>query len=130
MSIKRIDYWNYFAQKADKDHLAKDLNASWNATTQKYLTHSPIPEKWLRSIKDRNKCLDFGIGLGRNYDYLNEVFGEVIGYDIEVMLNRLSNLRPEIKTNPNWNILRTMKFDFMYECTVFQHKHCRNYLGI
>lgn len=119
--MKRLDYWHSFARSVNMDTLAKDLNYTWDASAQKYLTSSPVPEKWLSLINGRKKCLDFGTGLGRNYDYLSGIFQEVIGYDTSIMLDRLSILRPEVNTNPNWSLLRSLRFDLVYECTVFQH---------
>lgn len=56
------DYWLNFANTANINDLAKDLNGSWDAETQSYGNYSKIDDEalsFLRGEKMEN-VLDFG----------------------------------------------------------------------
>jgi hypothetical protein len=117
------DYWEEFSKK-DKDTVAKDLHPSWDASKQSYKEITEFHLEALEIIKRGStfRALDFGIGMGRNYDYLKSVFKEVYGFDKEVMLNNLrkTNKKIDLLTS-DWDSLMTNRFDLIFECVVFQH---------
>jgi len=120
------NYWQEFA-KSNLDLVAKDLNTSWDAETQEYKEHTTISESSLEILKAETKMekvLDFGCGMGRNLDYLKSISKEVYGFDTAIMLSNLQktkNFRYTYATDNFENFNKYAPFDFIYECTVFQH---------
>lgn len=120
----QTDYWKNFP-KNNLDIVAKDLHPSWDKDTQSYTEITTLHPEPLEIFKKNKftKVLDFGIGMGRNSDYLNTLFEEVYGFDTEIMINNLKNYKnknlPFLFTD--WNELMKFNFDVVYECTVFQH---------
>jgi 2-polyprenyl-3-methyl-5-hydroxy-6-metoxy-1,4-benzoquinol methylase len=119
------DYWLKFAKDTEKNTLAKDLNPTWDKETQTYGTHTEIIPKHLEIIKADTKMesvLDFGIGMGRNFKYLQSLFTEVQGFDTPPMISRLLEHSPIIKNvHSNFEYIASKRYDVVYETTVFQH---------
>jgi SAM-dependent methyltransferase len=119
-------YWAEFPKK-NLNIVAKDLNPSWNESLQRYENHTEITKTSLEILKsntDMNKVLDFGCGMGRNLNYLKNVSKYVFGFDTEVMISNLkktSNDSYNFKTFNFEDFYKYAPFDFVYECTVFQH---------
>lgn len=121
------DYWQKMPQR-EHNFVAADLHPSWSQEKQEYLEHTEIPQ-YVLDLTQKNSVLDFGIGMGRNYNYLKENFKEVYGFDTIGMIENLKEFRPEIKTlTSNWNVLLQKKYDLIYEITVFQHMPPQEFL--
>ena len=117
------DYWQTFP-KGDKDTVAKDLHPSWDATTQSYKEITYIHPAALEIIKSGPtfRALDFGIGMGRNYDYLKTVFQEVYSFDTEIMVKNIQATGKNIDVlTANWRDILANRYNVVFECTVFQH---------
>jgi SAM-dependent methyltransferase len=120
------EYWKEFA-KQNLNVVAKDLHSSWNESLQQYENHNEIIKTSLEILKsntDMNKVLDFGCGMGRNLNYLKSISKYVIGFDTEVMISNLkktSNNEYAFETFNFEDFYKYAPFDFVYECTVFQH---------
>lgn len=121
--MSRREYWELFTHKSNIDILGKDLHPSWSTANKNYSDHTEINKDALSLIKNRDRCLDFGIGLGRNYDYLTSIFSSVDGYDTYPMVEKLNSIKKATKgiffSDPN--ILVSKKYDLVYEAVVFQH---------
>jgi len=116
------DHWKSFIQKATQDELASNLNASWNPNTQTFNQHTPLPKIVLDTLQGKishNKVLDFGVGLGRNYNYLKSLFATAHGYDLPEMLAR-NTIVPKDNLFSNLDTLPS-DYDLVYEVTVMQH---------
>lgn len=118
-------YWRDFTKASDIHTLSSDLNDSWSPTLNCYIQPTEIEPDMLKEIQlntQGKSVLDFGFGMGRNTSYLAEIFEEVHGYDTPEMIERLKlaggnasnkHCQPQSITN--------LKFDLLYETTVFQH---------
>ena len=118
------DYWKSFITSSQEDVLAKDLNSSWNENSKSYSTPTEIPIPYLDYIKQDiklDKVIDFGVGLGRNQQYLKSIFNEVHGFDLPEMIEKYKKIAPK----DNKLIHDASEFDnnysLLYETTVFQH---------
>ena len=118
------DYWKSFITSSQEDVLAKDLNSSWNENSKSYSTPTEIPIPYLDYIKQDiklDKVIDFGVGLGRNQQYLKSIFNEVHGFDLPEMIEKYKKIAPK----DNKLIHDVSEFDnnysLLYETTVFQH---------
>ena len=121
-------YWTDFASNASKDVLCKDLHASWDAQSQKYTSHCEIPEECLSILKANTpmkSVLDFGVGMGRNSEYLKSLYFKYKGYDTEPMVKNLLSLNilnPDSQSVTfNFAEIENSKFDLIYESVVMQH---------
>ncbi len=118
------DYWKSFITSSEEDVLAKDLNSSWDENSKSYSTSTVIPEAYLDYIKQYtklDKVIDFGVGLGRNQQYLKSIFNEVHGFDLPEMIKKYKKIAPK----DDKLIHNASEFDssysLLYETTVFQH---------
>ena len=118
------DYWKSFITSSQEDALAKDLNSSWNENSKSYSTATEIPIPYLDYMKQDiklYKVIDFGVGLGRNQQYLKSIFNEVHGFDLPEMIEKYK----KIASKNNKLIHDACEFDdnysLLYETTVFQH---------
>ena len=121
--MNRLEYWNNITSTFPLDNLAKDLHESWDIETQSYTKHDAIPEEALKLIPGADRVLDFGVGLGRNYGYLNELFYRVHGYDLRGMIVKAIDLgyAEEFSLSCNWDEIKTFKYDLVYSSVCFQH---------
>ena len=123
-------YWQNFTSKANVDVLAADLNPTWDEKTQEYKTQTNIDTESLDIIKsntDLNYVVDFGAGMGRNFNVLKQHFKHVFAYDTIEMCARLNarNINYD-RIIHKWEDIREIAkngqgLDLIYECTVFQH---------
>ena len=118
------DYWKSFITSSQEDMLARDLNSSWDENSKSYSTPTEIPEPYLNYIKENvelNKVIDFGVGLGRNQQYLKSIFNEVHGFDLPEMIEKYK----KTASKDSKLIHDASEFDnnysLLYETTVFQH---------
>lgn len=116
----RRNYWDSLTTQAEFNYLAKDLNPTWDPYTKRYKEHTIIQQEALDLIENKVSCIDFGMGLGRNLDYLKTLFSTVIGYDTKAMVDRFKQYRSDSVTF-SWDEAIALKPDLVYECTVFQH---------
>lgn len=122
----QAEYWNQFP-KSNLDIVAKDLNPSWDTEKQQYKEHTEICSSSLNILKSNtsmNKVLDFGCGMGRNVNYLKGICNNVFGFDTEIMISNLQKTQNYQYNYVNYNFEELgnyAPFDFVYECTVFQH---------
>jgi cyclopropane fatty-acyl-phospholipid synthase-like methyltransferase len=71
-------------------------------------------------LKNGNKVLDFGCGIGRNYPLLKEHFLIVEGYDMPDMLERCKTFENRYdRLFSNWEEVGT--YDCIYASLVLQH---------
>jgi hypothetical protein len=126
MVLNQKKYWLDFASSADKDVLCKDLHASWDQEKQKYTSHCDIPDECISILKENTSMtavLDFGIGMGRNSEYLKSLYNTYIGYDTPPMLDNLlkNNLIKKESLVFDLGDLKDSVFDLVYESVVMQH---------
>ena len=118
-------YWLSFAENADKDILSADLHASWSKDEREYTESSQIDERFLSILREKTElsnCLDFGVGMGRNFKYLRSKYGKVIGYDTPPMVEALSKkILNSGQFVDDWHVISQYKFDLVYESVVMQH---------
>lgn len=120
------DYWKEFP-KSEFNTVAKDLNPSWDESKQQYTEFTEITPSSLSILKSNtsmNKVLDFGAGMGRNLNYLKSLCSNIFAFDTEVMLGNLrntANFNYNYVTHDFEHLQNYAPFDFIYECTVFQH---------
>lgn len=84
-----------------------------------------VKEYWQ---KKSASVIDFGCGLGRNAAMLREVFPQqqVAGYDLELMIKRLTELYPKLYDVVSWDLvsllsrMQTQQI-CIFECVVWQH---------
>ena len=121
--MTRKEYWKSMIDKAPEDILAKDLHASWDKDSKSYMEHTQIDKEALIRIKGRDNVLDFGVGLGRNYLYLNGIFKSAKGYDLPEMIikSRQMNYTESKNLTSSWSDLKDEKFDLTYAAICFQH---------
>ena len=119
------DYWLNFAKDSDKNILSKDLHSSWDASTQRYNEFTCINDIHLEVLKKNtqmNSVLDFGVGMGRNTQYLKTLFENVYGFDTEPMIK---NLKEKSNSDQNlyfdWDDVCQRRYDLVYESVVMQH---------
>ena len=130
------EYWLNRTKTADELALKLELNPSWDEAKGRYNEVTPILPEHLEIIKAETKMgnvVDFGVGMARNYDYLSGLFANAYGFDTVEMVKRLRIYKPYI-TNiiDDFNLLKQIKFDVLYESTVFQHlppKELTHYLS-
>ena len=119
------EYWNNFAANGEKNTLSKDLHPSWDEGKQEYTEIAKITDTALDILKKETKmqkALDFGVGMGRNFDYLKENFKGVMGYDIPPMIERISSTRQNFgQFTSNWEEIKNNRFDLIYQAVVMQH---------
>lgn len=119
------DYWLNFAASEDKDAVSIDLHGSWQKDEKKYKDHSIIDEPALEILRANTKMenvLDFGIGMGRNSEYLSSQFGTVFGYDTPPMIENLGNFRGSFSNiTSNWDDAQKIRYDLILDSTVMQH---------
>lgn len=119
------EYWLQFARNADKDVVAKDLNGSWCSAKSAYTDVTEIPQEHLSIIEantDMMTALDFGVGMGRNFGYLQKLFKVIYGFDTEPMIKLLRTHNPRLVTvHDDFTTIESQTFDLVYEATVFQH---------
>ena len=118
------DYWLNFANTANINDLAKDLNGSWDAETQSYGNYSKIDDEALSFLQrgEMKNVLDFVVGMGRNAKYLSSLFENVYGFDTPPMIKNLSEARnsPE-KLFSSWENAESRQYSLVFEATVMQH---------
>lgn len=118
------EYWLNFADTANIDDLAKDLHGSWNKDKKSYANHSEIDSEALKIIKNSQtkNVLDFGVGMGRNAEYLSSIFENTYGYDTPPMIKNLSMARNSSeKLFSSWENTESRQYDLVFEATVMQH---------
>ena len=126
MWINQKEYWLNFAQTAQKDDLCKDLHGSWDEEKQEYTNHAPIPEECVQILKSETSMtnvLDFGVGMGRNSNYLKSLYKNYLGYDTPPMLKNLTE-RKVLSPNEflyKFEEIEKLKLDLVYESVVMQH---------
>ena len=115
------DYWINFAKKAEINELGADLHNSWNSNEKKYTEHTPIPEDFKNLISTK-RVLDFGIGMGRNSEYLLSSFDEVYGFDTEEMIKAgKAIVNEKVKLISNFDKIKQQPFDLIYQSICMQH---------
>jgi hypothetical protein len=118
------DYWKSFITSSQEDMLAKDLNSSWDENSKSYSTPTEIPKPYLDYIKQDIKLIkviDFGVGLGRNQQYLKSIFNDVHGFDLPEMIENYKKT-----TSKDSKLIHDVSefddnYSLLYETTVFQH---------
>jgi hypothetical protein len=118
------DYWVSFADMQQKDKLSRDLHGSWDKESQSYSEVTTIPEEFLEVISSdtkKNLALDFGVGMGRNYDYLDSNFSEVWGFDTPQMIRRLKEHKKNVNVSSNLDSIFSRNYDLVYESVSMQH---------
>ena len=78
-------------------------------------------------------CLDFGCGVGRNFDVLKTKFFSIDAFDLPNMLRFMTQEdREKVRiTYDNWNDVKINKYDIIHACLVLQHideEYLRSYL--
>lgn len=118
-------YWENFSSSGEKNFLAKDLHDSWDDKSQSYTQTTEINPHILEILKSETKmefALDFGVGMGRNFKYLQTLYKNVYGFDLPAMIrNARSLLNNDQKLIDDWDFFRSRKFDLVYESVVMQH---------
>jgi hypothetical protein len=122
----RRDYWNSFINSADTDTLGSDLHHSWDPDTNTFGIHTPIADEAMAILEkdcDFKLALDFGVGFGRNYGYLDSIFEETHGFDLEAMVlkSRTLGFTEPDKLIHDWSEIMQNRYDLVYECICFQH---------
>jgi len=126
MKFPRKEYWESFINQVPLNTLAKDLNASWDPSSNSYLNSKELEKPILDFLENKYgkknfSVLDFGCGLGRNTDYLNSISKELYSFDLPSMVDKVKNLKNMPNIFSDWNSIPLKNIDVVYECTVFQH---------
>lgn len=104
------EYWIDIAKKEEFE--LKDAILSNKA-------HAFYPER-TDKLKNGNKVLDFGCGIGRNYPLLKEYFSVVEGYDMPDMLERCKTFENRYdRLFSDWE--EVGEYDCIYAALVLQH---------
>jgi hypothetical protein len=119
------EYWLNFAASEDKDAVSIDLHGSWQKDEKKYKDHSIIDQPALEILQantEMSAVLDFGIGMGRNSEYLATQFKEVFGYDTPPMIENLGKFRGSFSNiTSNWDDAQKIRYSLVLDSTVMQH---------
>lgn len=108
--------WNAF----DDLEIAKEAILTGYSKTGNFHT-TVLTDEYYTS--NRETCLDFGCGVGRNFPILTEKYKVVHGFDLPKMLKLMPE---EEKTkveliSDNWEEIRIKKYDVIHACIVLQH---------
>lgn len=117
--MSRTEYWNELAKTKDLDTLAKAIDSTWVPKVKKYAWKIPINPAALEMIGGRRKCLDFGCGLGRNFEYLQEIFEDVKGYDLTEVISKASTVVQGDLTS-DWSNASSKIYDLIYACNTIE----------
>lgn len=83
MQEKSIDIWSNLARVQTNDQLMNSMFANWSEHGDSYHT-----ELRLLNNEEKYNILDFGCGLGRNAEYLNQYADRLDGYDLPDVIKR------------------------------------------
>ena len=115
----------------DNVEVAKEAILTGYSQTKNF--HSTELSDDFYSLK-RDTVLDFGCGLGRNFNVLKSKYKVVDGFDLPNMLKMMSNdAKKQVDLiSDDWNVIRNKKYDCIHACLVLQHideKYLREYLN-
>ena len=110
-------HWRRVAEAAPLDEVREAILSG-------YLDGKPFsPYAPLLEMPPLERVLDFGCGLGRNFPYLRSAAHQVVGFDLEQMVQRC---RREVDHDgvvlaADWRWVRRQHFDCVFACLVLQH---------
>lgn len=123
-----VPEWESIAATSDADELRERIFTGYKAG--KPFT-SYVPTVALPARLD--SVLDFGCGVGRNFPYLKSIAQQVVGFDLEPMIERCRVLATETvdALTSDWEDVSRRRFDLVFASLVLQHVEtdaCRAYL--
>ncbi|MCY4658551.1 MAG: class I SAM-dependent methyltransferase [Acidobacteria bacterium] len=110
-------HWRRVAEAAPLDEVREAILTG-------YLDGKPFsPYAPLLEMPRLERVLDFGCGLGRNFPYLRSAAHQVVGFDLEQMLQRcrLEVDHDGVELTADWPWVRRQHFDCVFACLVLQH---------
>jgi SAM-dependent methyltransferase len=121
--------WSSVAASAQADDLREHILTGFR-DGKPFSPYRPT----LELPKSRDRVLDFGCGIGRNFPFLTTVARRVVGFDIPPMVARCRDLATVQvdRLEDDWTKLRRERFDYVFAALVLQHvetEACRGYLA-
>jgi SAM-dependent methyltransferase len=121
--------WEFIARTNDPDELRERIFTGYKTGKPftPYVPTIPLPKPLL-------DVLDFGCGVGRNFPYLKSISDQVVGFDLEPMIERCAVLATETVDllMSDWEDVSRGSFDLIFAALVLQHVDtdlCRAYLA-
>ncbi len=121
--------WESIAATSDDDELRERIFTGYKSGKPftPYVPTIAVPTELI-------DVLDFGCGVGRNFPYLKSISAQVVGYDLEPMIERCRELatEPVDLLMSDWKDVTRGSFDLIFAALVLQHLEpdsCRAYLA-
>src|SRR6185503_1149244 len=121
--------WERIAATSDPDELRERIFTGYK-TGKPFTPYVPT----IALPAAVSSVLDFGCGVGRNFPYLTSIAREVVGFDLEPMIEQCRTLATEsvdVLTS-DWEGISRRRFDLVFASLVLQHIEtdaCLSYLA-
>ena len=118
MNAPGRDRWRKIAQQDDLDDVRERILTG--AGHGRPFTEHTLTIELPASL---SSVLDFGCGLGRNFDLLKSRSESVTGYDLDAMIDRCRALpvAAGVELSSDWPALASRRFDLVFSTLVLQH---------